>query len=578
LDGPIHWYNTYGNKATIEIAGEPILECLIDTTFNFWNLDDPEANWWGYTNYVNLFDISSSASSDAQHVAASFLKDIAGHYVRYFSEGNDAPGVIDDIGRDGVFQDLLSGRIEAKLPQGTHIWENEVRGTWNIDGSPYIVMGPLNVTDGETLIIDPGVEIKFAATEMFLIDGCILAEGTREQPILFTALDNSVRWGGLGWVQTPVTNETSKLKYCIFEHAFAYNHENLPGYNSGGAIRVKEYENIEISHCLFRYNLADKPGEDKPAGGAIVLHKSSPHISHCVFQDNQAGHGGAITLSTNSNSIIDNCLFYNNESTYPGAGGGAVHVWTNCEPHFINCTFVENHSKFGGGAASLQIGVNTTFINCIIWGNTVISGPSQIDIWDPNTSVLKVYYCDVEEGLDGITPGLHVNYLNNLKSDPEFLGPGEESPYALSGTSICINAGLPSDWYLIADTDILGNERVFDGNVDMGAYEHIGVLDPIIHGKYTEPGLVSIGDFEFNIYPNPVNLNPIIEFELINDGIVNISILDVHGRIVSEILASELKSGKKQMTWNAEKLFPGVYFCRLQIANEVVLKKVIKME
>jgi len=576
LDGNIHWYHTYGNTITFEIAGEPILECVIDTNYNFWNLDGPGSNWWSYTNYVTVSDISANASGDAQHVAASFLKDLGGHSLKFYSEGNDTPGVIDTNGRDGIFQEILNATVEAKLLVGTHIWENEVSGTWDVAGSPYIVMGPLNVPDGETLIIEPGVVVKFNTTEMFLINGCIIAEGTKEQPILFTALDHSVRWGRMGWDQPPTTNATSKLKHCIFEYAYAYNHENIPAVNSGGAIAVNNYNNIEINHCLFRHNLADKPGEYNPTGGAILLIESSFQISHCIFHDNQAGHGGAIAITTNSNPIIDNCVFYNNEAIH--WYGGAILTYIDCSPTFVNCTFADNYALNRGGAVELQNGGIATFTNCIFWGNIADNGPSQISISDTDISFLNIYYCDVNEGLDGITQGFHGNYLNNLKSDPKFMGPGEESPYALSETSLCINAGFPADWYLIAELDILGNERIFGGNIDMGAYEYIGVLHPIIHGKYTEPRLVSVGDFKFNIYPNPVNSNPIIEFELINDGMVNISLLDVHGRIVSEILATELQSGKKQMIWNAEKLPPGVYFCWLQIANEIVIKKVIKME
>jgi len=143
-----------------------------------------------------------------------------------------------------------------------------------------------------------------------MIDGCIIAEGTTDSSILFTAYDISVRWGGMGWNQTPVTNETSRLKHCIFEYAYAYNFENLPGNNSGGAIIVYDYENIEISHCLYRYNLTDKPGTYNPTGGAIMLIESSIHISHCIFHDNASEWGGAISLSTECSPVIDNCLFW----------------------------------------------------------------------------------------------------------------------------------------------------------------------------------------------------------------------------------------------------------------------------
>jgi len=581
LDGNIHWYHTYGNTITIEIADEPILECVIDTNYGFWDMNNPYDNWWSYTNYATMSDISANASSDAQHVAASFLKDLGGHSIKFYSEGNDAPGVIDDNGRDGVFQEILDATMEAKLPAGSHIWDNEVSGTWDIAGSPYIVMGPLIVPDGETLIIDPGVVVQFNTTEMFLINGCILAEGTTENPIIFTALDNSIRWGGMGWDQPAVSNETSKFKHCTFEYAYAYDPENLPGYNSGGAIRVNDYEKIEISHCLFRYNLADKPGEYNPAGGAILLVESSLQISHCIFHDNQAGHGGAIALSTNSNSVIDNCLFYNNEAI--NWYGGVLLTYTDCSPLFINCTFADNYAIHGGGVAELQHGGVATFTNCILWGNSAGSGQGQISSYDPEDCMLTITYSDVEEGLNGIDPDIQTTYLNNIEFDPEFMGPGEEFPYALSETSPCIDAGSPSDWYMIAALDIIGNERVFDGDqdgssvIDMGAYEYAGSSASVILGGNTGPDFVN-SDIQVQCYPNPFTESTTVTCNLLDESTVTLKIYSMNGQLISTPVNEVRQDGKHELEFIGTGLPPGIYFFRLQAGEKVITKKIVKLE
>ncbi|MEZ5195592.1 MAG: hypothetical protein R2764_04115 [Bacteroidales bacterium] len=259
LIGNIHWWRTYGNTTTLELAGEPILQYVTDTNFSSENLNLP--GWESHTNYLKLSDISASASADAQHVAMSFLKDLSGHEIQTTVEGNFAGYMPSNPnGREGLFHEISNGTLTAKLLRGGNlIWGPEVSGTWDIAGSPYIVMDYLNIPDGETLNIEPGVVVKFNSTERFDILGCLCAEGTEELPILFTAVDPDVRWGGMYWDQTPVTNETSLLKHCVFEYAYAYNDQNLPGYNSGGAIVVNDYENLEISHCLFRYNLPTNP-------------------------------------------------------------------------------------------------------------------------------------------------------------------------------------------------------------------------------------------------------------------------------------------------------------------------------
>ena len=82
----------------------------------------------------------------------------------------------------------------------------------------------------------------------------------------------------------------------------------------------------------------------------------------------------------------------------------------------------------------------------------------------------------------------------------------------------------------------------------------------------------------FNVFPNPINSNPCIELYLEKETLVQISILDIHGRLVTNIHQQEFHSGKNQMTLNADKLSPGIYFCQLQIGNEVITKKMVKIE
>jgi len=209
-----------------------------------------------------------------------------------------------------------------------------------------------------------------------------------------------------------------------------------------------------------------------------------------------------------------------------------------------------------------------------MWGNKADDGPSQISIWDPDISFLNVYYSDVDEGENGITAGFQGDYLFNLEEDPEFLESGEDFPYALSGSSQCINYGtldplyLPAGW-VCPEFCLGGNPRVLESVIDLGCYEGLFT-------EYSEPG--NLNESSINVFPNPINSNPTIEFYLKNRGVVNISILDIHGRVISEIKTGELQSGKNQLTWNVENISAGVYFCRLQTGNEEEIMKLIKLE
>ena len=111
LAGNIHWYRHYRNTLTIEIAGQAILECVIDTNYCFDDLDNMNTNWQSYTSFATIVDVSANASRDAQFVAASFLRDIDGRTIKLSTEGNKAPGKNIANGRDGVFHQIKSGAL-----------------------------------------------------------------------------------------------------------------------------------------------------------------------------------------------------------------------------------------------------------------------------------------------------------------------------------------------------------------------------------------------------------------------------------------------------------------------------------
>jgi hypothetical protein len=529
-------------------------------------------NWSTQSSPSTPKNISANASANAQHVAASFLKDLAGHSMKTNMEGQGASGTITTNGRDGVFHEITFGKLIPGLPAGTLIWDNEVSGTWTLAGSPYIVMGYIKIPDGEILTIEPGVVVKFNSTERFDIQGCLKAEGTEQLPILFTANDDDVPWGGMAWDQTPATNPNSVLKHCVFEHSYAYGLET--GYNCGGAVRINLVNGIDISHCVFRYNSADKFTTNNPAGGAIAMFESSMHISHCIFHDNSSSWGGAIMMGSNSNPVFDNCLFYNNESNYTGGAGGAGISWENSSPHFVNCTFAVNHATDAGGAYELEFGGTTTFTNCIFWGNTADNGASQISVWTENPPpVLNVYYCDVETGLNGITPGFQGEYLFNIEADPEFVNAGGWLYTLTEDSSPCIDSGtldpvyLPAGW-ICPLTCLCGNPRVSNEVIDMGCYE---VLQTGIDDRFRKD--IST----MNIFPNPINSQATIEFYLENEMPVEISVTDIHERLVYETESTTMQAGNVRLTFNSEKLAPGVYLCRLQKGNNVFIKKLIKL-
>ena len=80
-----------------------------------------------------------------------------------------------------------------------------------------------------------------------------------------------------------------------------------------------------------------------------------------------------------------------------------------------------------------------------------------------------------------------------------------------------------------------------------------------------------------NAYPNPFNPVTTIEYDLPSDMFVNLSIYDIRGRLVAD-LVNELQSGSVnsyQVIWNAELQSSGVYFVRLIAGDAVQNQKIM---
>ena len=68
-----------------------------------------------------------------------------------------------------------------------------------------------------------------------------------------------------------------------------------------------------------------------------------------------------------------------------------------------------------------------------------------------------------------------------------------------------------------------------------------------------------------------------IEYELPEDMFVNLSIYDLRGRLVTE-LVNEMQSASfsaHQVTWNAKMQASGVYFIRLVAGNTIEHQKIM---
>ncbi len=560
------WSNYYNNLFTIELGGEPILTVLNDTN----KIIAAGSYWMGSTSFGKAYNISANASPEAQFVAQSFLKDMGTHFLKTNTNEVHYAGQLNaNNGRDGAIYQITGGAFVGVHAQATFIPEGAVSGAWTAENSPYFVDGHLTIENGQTLTIEPGVKVAMRGPFHFTVQGTVIAEGTMDENIVFTRSNPNLWWDGFDYDATPVTNDPSIFDHCIFEYGKA---QGVFPYNCGSAFAIRDYNNIAISHSIFRNNMATEG--DNPSGGAIALWNASPEIHSCTFYENTAKYGGAILCYSISDAEISGNLFYNNTAE---GEGGAIQIWGNSKPMIINNTFSLNNAGNFGGAVDVFSFSNPVFINNIFWGNTAPVIGKQISISSGDCDI-SVKWCDVEGGEAGIGPNGIQNgiYENNIDEDPAFLGTGEY-PYALQETSACVDAGWPADWYMIAGFDIIGNQRVVDGNgdgtsvVDMGAYEYVPKSKWNIPEE--KPQAIDLNS-NSKCYPNPFKTNATIIYELNQDSQVSLKIRKLNGQDIMTLVDEFKDKGIYQVVMDGSMLEPGVYFC---VINTNEGKQVMKM-
>ncbi|RLD26401.1 MAG: hypothetical protein DRI54_02930 [Bacteroidetes bacterium] len=102
--------------------------------------------------------------------------------------------------------------------------------------------------------------------------------------------------------------------------------------------------------------------------------------------------------------------------------------------------------------------------------------------------------------------------------------------------------------------------------------DDIKIYDPTIVGINE----VNKASLHYNVYPNPVNDQLSVEFNLLERTSVLGEIFDVTGRKVETIFNSDYSLGTHLLDYNTSDLNSGVYFIKITLEGESFTKRVIK--
>lgn len=320
--------------------------------------------------------------------------------------------------------------------------------------------------------------------------------------------------------------------------------------------------NSRFENCKFLNNTADGFG-----GGAYIISayydNATVKFTNCIFEGNHGSLGGALCDMTGAQLL--NCRFTNNSAM---TKGGAYYIYANKETKIVNSIFDRNTANLGGALYNKgkitvincdivdnQVSDNgggiynetkyNKFYNSIFWGNTKNGVANQIY----GTSTFK--NCAVQGGFAG-TNIIDLSDDNDGADSgnyPRFVAP-EQGDYSIDRASVCVDAGDNSVTG-ITGPDYLGNQRIVNNIIDLGAIEN-------------QYGL-SVGENEadsFNIYPNPFDNQLIVKM----DGVMKIEAFNSMGQKIISVEAQD------EITIDTSDWDGGVYFIKLNGKTLKVLK------
>jgi len=275
--------------------------------------------------------------------------------------------------------------------------------TWTLANSPYIVTGNILVNNGVTLTIEPGVTVKFDTTKSLQIDGELIAIGTAQNRITFTATSSNPVKGSWGRIQfSPTSTDAvfdtagnyvsgSILKYCDIRYG-----GGVPGdvtmYCDTAApyfshCRIEEC----LKHAVYFVRAVGRVDSStiRNCGGTAVSYVNPVSAALIVMNDTIENNGGGISRNGTgsfANVTIQHCIF-----THTGV---AINVASFSNSNISNNVFTANTDAIQGSLGVNANISNNTFIantNSVI-GSSPCNGANSYTLSANNLTIANNYF------------------------------------------------------------------------------------------------------------------------------------------------------------------------------------------
>jgi hypothetical protein len=190
----------------------------------------------------------------------------------------------------------LIPRVNATYVEGLITQDTD----WTLVDSPFVLSNNVTINSGATLTIEPGAEVRFGGDFSLIVNGRIVANGTKDKMIRFTTNDptHNTTWRTIE-LNGP---QASFFINCVVE------------YGTNGT--TVENGRMEIQDSFVESN----------SGNGIVLNSGSASIRNCEITNNNLT---GILIANGTQITIDNNILSSNGEAIRISGGTQVTAKNN---------------------------------------------------------------------------------------------------------------------------------------------------------------------------------------------------------------------------------------------------------